>query len=367
MNELILNGSFRRRVAKILRRTCELMSENKKALATNKQFALTLMVKKHKNRCGFLGVTPQEAIFKDELPQVDCPPLDAGSCFDCRFYRGLADFHGREFSPRRTRAQGRRRRGHPLSVEAGVRIRQHAGNAVDAGVATILAASVIEHFSLGGEVPILIKLRTKDVAVIEGMGAAPTKATSEFFLQRSKMTGVPAYRTVIEYDVKSGVISESPSRGNDVTPSPVESSTLPKYLRDEPMAEPKTKQTRQDVQKYLNAIPDAEKREDCITVAKLMKEATDAEPKMWGSSIVGFGVKHYKYASGREGDWPLIAFSPRKQNVTLYIAIGHSDPALLKKLGKHKVGGGCLYIRRLADVDLSTLKKLIKSAAKRKA
>ena len=133
------------------------------------------------------------------------------------------------------------------------------------------------------------------------------------------------------------------------------------------MAEPKTKQTRQDVQKYLNAIPDAQKRDDCITVAKLMKEATGAEPKLWGPSIVGFGVKHYKYASGREGDWPLIAFSPRKQNLTLYIAIGLGDPALLKKLGKHKVGGGCLYIKHLAEVDLSILKKLIKAAAKRKA
>ena len=132
------------------------------------------------------------------------------------------------------------------------------------------------------------------------------------------------------------------------------------------MAEPKTKQTRQDVQKYLNAIPDAQKRDDCITVAKLMKEATGAEPKLWGPSIVGFGVKHYKYASGREGDWPLIAFSPRKQNLTLYIAIGLGDPELLKKLGKHKVGGGCLYVKHLADVDLSILKKLIKAAAKRK-
>lgn len=133
------------------------------------------------------------------------------------------------------------------------------------------------------------------------------------------------------------------------------------------MAEPKTKPTRQDVQKYLNAIPDAEKREDCITVAKLMKEVTGADAQMWGPSIVGFGTRIIKYAGGREGEWPLIAFSPRKQNLTLYIAIGHGDPALLKRLGKHKVVGGCLYIKHLTDVDLSILKKLIKAAAKRKA
>lgn len=133
------------------------------------------------------------------------------------------------------------------------------------------------------------------------------------------------------------------------------------------MAEPKTKKTKQDVQKYLNAIPDAQKREDSITVAKLMTEATGAKPQMWGPSIVGFGTHMIKYAGGREAEWPLIAFSPRKQNLTLYIGIRQSDPALLKKLGKHTVGGGCLYIKRLSDVDLPTLKKLVKASAKQKA
>ena len=96
-----------------------------------------------------------------------------------------------------------------------------------------------------------------------------------------------------------------------------------------------------------------------------MQEAARAEPQMWGSSIVGFGTRTIKYAGGREGDWPLIAFSPRKQNLVLYSMSG-AEAEILKKLGKHKVGGGCLYIKRLADVDLPTLKKLIKASVKQK-
>jgi hypothetical protein len=129
------------------------------------------------------------------------------------------------------------------------------------------------------------------------------------------------------------------------------------------MAELKTKPTKLSVDKFIKSQPDAQTREDCFTIAKLMKEATGAEPKMWGSSIVGFGTHHYKYASGREGDWPIVGFSPRKQNLTLYAMAGH-DRELLKKLGKHTVGKGCLYIKRLSDVDLPTLKKVIKKAAK---
>jgi uncharacterized protein DUF1801 len=133
------------------------------------------------------------------------------------------------------------------------------------------------------------------------------------------------------------------------------------------MPEAKTKQTKQSVAKFIKDIPDAETRADCQTIAKLMQEATGAEGKMWGSSIVGFGTYHYKYASGREGDWPIIGFSPRKQNLTLYISIGFDKQGdLLKKLGKHSLGKGCLYIKHLSGVDLPTLKKLIKVAAKRK-
>jgi len=131
------------------------------------------------------------------------------------------------------------------------------------------------------------------------------------------------------------------------------------------MAEPKTKATKQSVEKFIKSISGAQTREDCTTIAKLMKEATGAEPQMWGTSIVGFGVHHYKYASGREGDWPIIGFSPRKQNLTLYAMAGLDSPDL-KKLGRHSLGKGCLYIKRLSDVDLPTLKKIIKAAAKKK-
>ena len=132
------------------------------------------------------------------------------------------------------------------------------------------------------------------------------------------------------------------------------------------MAEAKTKPTKQSVEKFIKDLPDAEIREDCATVAKLMREATKAEPQMWGSSIVGFGLRQIQYAGGRTGDWPIIGFSPRKQNLTLYVGAVLQDADLLKKLGKHSVGKGCLYIKRLSDVDLPTLKKVIKAATKKK-
>lgn len=133
------------------------------------------------------------------------------------------------------------------------------------------------------------------------------------------------------------------------------------------MAEPKTKPTKQSVAKFIKDIPEAETRAACQTIAKLMQEATGAAGKMWGSSIVGFGSYHYKYASGREGDSPIIGFSPRKQNLTLYIGLSLGKQGdLLKKLGKHSVSKGCLYIKHLSDVDLPTLKKVITVAAKRK-
>jgi hypothetical protein len=132
------------------------------------------------------------------------------------------------------------------------------------------------------------------------------------------------------------------------------------------MAEAKTKATKQSVEKFIKSLPDEQAREDCSTIAKLMQQATRAEPQMWGSSIVGFGLRTIKYAGGREGEWLIIGFSPRKQNLTLYVAAGNQDPALMKKLGKHTVGKGCLYIKRLSDVDLPTLKKVIQAAAKGK-
>ena len=129
------------------------------------------------------------------------------------------------------------------------------------------------------------------------------------------------------------------------------------------MAELKTKATNASVTKFLGSIKDEQRRKDCETIVELMRDATAAEPKMWGTSIVGFGDYHYVYKSGREGDWFVAGFSPRKQNLTLYVMTGftqHED--LLKKLGKHKTGIGCLYINTLQDVHLPTLRKLIKQA-----
>lgn len=132
------------------------------------------------------------------------------------------------------------------------------------------------------------------------------------------------------------------------------------------MAELKTKVNEQSVTKFLNSIADKQRRQECLTVLEMMKKATKTEPKMWGSSIVGFGKYHYVYASGREGDWFLTGFSPRKQSLTLYIMGGLSaHEALLQKLGKHKTGKGCLYVNKLEDLDLPTLRKLIVEGVKR--
>ncbi|GCE28241.1 hypothetical protein KDA_37250 [Dictyobacter alpinus] len=129
------------------------------------------------------------------------------------------------------------------------------------------------------------------------------------------------------------------------------------------MAENKTTPNDQDVEQFLNSISDEQKRKDSFTLLELIKQVTGMEPRMWGSSIVGFGSYHYKYESGREGDTILAGFSPRKQNLTLY-NMGSVEPShdLLKQLGKHTRGGGCLYIKRLDDVDLPTLKRLIEES-----
>ena len=129
------------------------------------------------------------------------------------------------------------------------------------------------------------------------------------------------------------------------------------------MAEMKTVQTEASVEDFLNLIEDNQKREDCFEIVKMMKQVTKKEPKMWGPSIIGFGSYHYKYESGREGDSPQIGFSPRKQNITLYILSGadHENP-LLQKLGKHSTSKVCLYIKRLADVDKKVLLELIKES-----
>jgi hypothetical protein len=131
------------------------------------------------------------------------------------------------------------------------------------------------------------------------------------------------------------------------------------------MAEPKTKPTGASVEVFLNKVADETRREDCFAVARMMEESTGSKPQMWGDSIVGFGSYHYKYASGQEGDWPIIGFSPRKSDLTLYIMPGFERyPDLMARLGKHRTGRSCLYIKRLSDVHTPTLKKLIRESVK---
>jgi len=126
------------------------------------------------------------------------------------------------------------------------------------------------------------------------------------------------------------------------------------------MAELKTKKNNASVKKFLDGIEDDRRRKDCLAILEIMRKATGAEPRMWGSSIVGFGTYHYKSDSGREGDWFLTGFSPRKQNLTLYVMSGFSQhAALLDELGKFKTGKACLYVNKLEDVDVRVLKRLI--------
>lgn len=133
------------------------------------------------------------------------------------------------------------------------------------------------------------------------------------------------------------------------------------------MAELKTQKNSASVTKFLDLTKDEEKRKDCQELLKIFKEVTKEKPVMWGSSIIGFGQYHYKSESSkREGDWPLTGFSPRKQNITIYIMCGFSfSKKLLAKIGKHKISGGsCLYIKRLSDINTEILKQLIKASAK---
>lgn len=126
------------------------------------------------------------------------------------------------------------------------------------------------------------------------------------------------------------------------------------------MSENKTQKTEASVIDFLHSIPDEQKRQDCLTLLEMMSEITGLAPKMWGASIVGFGDVHYKYASGREGDWFKVGFSPRKQNLTLYIMDGFPKyQSLLAELGKHKTGVSCLYIKKLSEVNLDILREMI--------
>jgi hypothetical protein len=126
------------------------------------------------------------------------------------------------------------------------------------------------------------------------------------------------------------------------------------------MSDLKTKANQQSINAYLNTIEPQKKREDSFAILALMQEVSGEEPQMWGDKIVGFGHYQYKYASGREGEWFLAGFAPRKQNLTLYIMSGFDGyDELLSKLGKHSTGKSCLYIKKLEDIDPSILRQLI--------
>ena len=131
------------------------------------------------------------------------------------------------------------------------------------------------------------------------------------------------------------------------------------------MAELKTKETTESVSAFLDRIADEGRRKDCHAVADIMQSVIKEEPRMWGTSIVGFGHYHYKGKSGREGEWMITGFSPRKGDLTLYIMGGFDKfPDLMSKLGKYKTGKSCLYIKKLSDVDVKVLRKLVTESAK---
>lgn len=131
------------------------------------------------------------------------------------------------------------------------------------------------------------------------------------------------------------------------------------------MSDLKTQQNDGDVVQFLEAVENQQRKDDAFKVLELMTEVVGEEPKMWGTSIVGYGNYHYKYETGREGDWFLAGFSPRKQSLTLYIMAGFAEyDDLMSKLGKHKTGKSCLYINKLADVDMDVLKQLVAASVK---
>ena len=133
------------------------------------------------------------------------------------------------------------------------------------------------------------------------------------------------------------------------------------------LVEIKTKQTLASVAAFIDSVPDEQKRKDSFAILEMMKKITGEQPEMWGGSIIGFGNIHLKYDSGRELDWMKIGFSPRAQNLTLYVLCNSPEQnELLKKLGRHKTGKGCLYINKISDVNIDVLKKVINYGYSRK-
>ncbi|TFF96969.1 DUF1801 domain-containing protein [Candidatus Thorarchaeota archaeon] len=129
------------------------------------------------------------------------------------------------------------------------------------------------------------------------------------------------------------------------------------------MSENKTVPTDKSVEEFLKSVENDKRREDGLKILEMMKDITGEEPVMWGNSIVGFGDYHYKYASGREGDWFKVGFSPRKRNLTLYLMCDVKELGdSLEKLGKHKIGKGCLYINKLEDVDIGVLREIVEKS-----
>ncbi|MCX2743088.1 DUF1801 domain-containing protein [Mangrovivirga sp. M17] len=122
----------------------------------------------------------------------------------------------------------------------------------------------------------------------------------------------------------------------------------------------KTQPTNRSIDEFIESIEHIKRKEDCQTLLKIMQEQTGEKPRIWGENIIGFGQYHYKYNSGREGDWFITGFSPRKQNLSIYIMTGFKGyTTLLEKLGKHRTGSSCLYVNKLDDIDLNILKTLI--------
>ena len=129
------------------------------------------------------------------------------------------------------------------------------------------------------------------------------------------------------------------------------------------MADLKTQKTAQRVEDFIMGIESEQSRKDCMVLVEMMQQITGCQAAMWGSSIIGFGQYHYVYDSGREGDWFITGFSPRKQNISLYIMDGFSRyKALLEKLGKHKTGSSCLYVKQLSDISIEVLHQLISAS-----
>jgi hypothetical protein len=147
-----------------------------------------------------------------------------------------------------------------------------------------------------------------------------------------------------------------------MTKQPVKKTAVKKSK----LAEVKTKQTSASVEDFVRSVKDKQKQKDSLVLLQMMKKASSEEPKMWGGSLIGFGSKIYKSpTSGREVNWFLVGFSPRKANLSVYLMINHKEhAAVIKKLGKYKTAGGCIYINKLEDIDLKALKALIEASLK---